>query len=217
MSRIASIPWIVVLIAFLIAPVFSVLVEASPARAQDPDVVTKTEIPDPPPESELPQIPPDADDEGYSVQVQQQGTQLTAGIRFQATVAELDSRLAEVLPKVYSYVQEQGLEPGTPYSLYLASEGATLDIEAGVLVDAPVAKTEEILPGSLPQGAAIHTMHPGPYTNLFQAHRALNTWLETHQRRGGKIWELYLTDPGLEPDPRKWRTAVYQSLESEGP
>ena len=33
------------------------------------------------------------------------------------------------------------------------------------------------------------------------------------QRSGDSFWEVYLSDPGREPDPAQWRTQLVQPVE----
>ncbi len=52
-------------------------------------------------------------------------------------------------------------------------------------------------------------LHVGPYEDLHLAHRAAEKWLpENGLQSSGPAWEVYVTDPGDEPDPGKWRTEV---------
>lgn len=37
-----------------------------------------------------------------------------------------------------------------------------------------------------------------------------------HERRGGG-WAIYWTDPGIEPDPEKWRTQILVPIRGEEP
>ena len=53
------------------------------------------------------------------------------------------------------------------------------------------------------------TVHMGPYDRLPDAHDALHVWLRENARdSAGPQWEVYWTDPGLEPDPSKWKTEL---------
>jgi effector-binding domain-containing protein len=72
-----------------------------------------------------------------------------------------------------------------------------------------------IISGTLPGGPVATTVHLGPYDKLPDAHDALHIWLEEHHKHSaGPQWELYWTDPGLEPDPNKWKTELMWPIES---
>jgi effector-binding domain-containing protein len=54
----------------------------------------------------------------------------------------------------------------------------------------------------------------GPYDRLKDAHESLRKHVETNglKPRGGP-WEIYWTDPGVVPDPSKWRTQLFIPIE----
>jgi effector-binding domain-containing protein len=69
--------------------------------------------------------------------------------------------------------------------------------------------TGRVKASELPAGKAVVTCHVGPYEALPTSHARLEAWLKAQslESRGG-FWETYLTDPGIEPDPSKWRTLL---------
>lgn len=153
----------------------------------------------------------------YVVEVREVKTQATAVIRFRVPQEEIGTKLAEVLPAVYAYVTAQGVTPGTPFSRYFGTEAGLVDMEAGLRVAQPVSGEGEIRPGELPGCRVASTWHAGPYEELPAAHRALEAWVEAHAEvPAGGVWELYVTDPGREPDPAKWRTRVELPLAPVG-
>jgi hypothetical protein len=65
-----------------------------------------------------------------------------------------------------------------------------------------------------PAGPAAVTWHVGSYQGLGNAHHALEEWASKNNRKpAGPPWESYVTDPGQEPDPQKWRTQVFLPLQ----
>lgn len=56
---------------------------------------------------------------------------------------------------------------------------------------------------------ALVAWHFGPYDKLSETHQRMMAYLEANglERRGAP-WDEYWTDPGMEPDPSKWRTKV---------
>ena len=53
------------------------------------------------------------------------------------------------------------------------------------------------------------TTHHGRYEDLEDAYAAARRWLTVHGRAPiGAHWEVYYTDPSVEPDPTRWRTEV---------
>jgi DNA gyrase inhibitor GyrI len=61
----------------------------------------------------------------------------------------------------------------------------------------------------LPGGRVASTWHVGSYHELPRTYARLEAWIdEQGYTRRGAAWEIYWTDPGIEPDPAKWRTQV---------
>ena len=149
----------------------------------------------------------------YEIRVEMLPVTSTLYMRFRVAPEELGARLAQVLPAVYGHAVGGGAPAGAPYTRYHDVAGETLDLEAGVPVAAPAAGKGEILAGELPGGSVAVTWHVGPYDRLPEAHRALTAWAEKNGHTpAGPAWESYLTDPGAEPDPQKWRTQVFLPL-----
>jgi AraC family transcriptional regulator len=138
--------------------------------------------------------------------------------RFQAAHDQVGARLAEVLPAVNGYAMQGGGTPaGAPYTRYLDMTDDGFELEAGLPVAAPGKGQgdgeNDIRAGELPAGPAAVTWHVGPYEGLGEAHRALVEWAsKNHRTPAGPPWECYVTDPGQEPDPQKWRTQVFLPL-----
>ena len=58
------------------------------------------------------------------------------------------------------------------------------------------------------------TWHIGPYDKLQQSYDRLGAWItEQKLKASGPFWEVYWTDPGLEPDASTWRTQVWWPVE----
>ncbi|HMO11186.1 MAG TPA: GyrI-like domain-containing protein [Actinotalea sp.] len=61
----------------------------------------------------------------------------------------------------------------------------------------------------LPGGRAVQAVHVGPFDTLEQTYEALLAWLsEQGLTPSGQMWESYLSDPAVEPDPAAWRTLI---------
>ena len=111
-------------------------------------------------------------------------------------------------------LRAQGVEPASqPFARY-HSFGEVIDLEAGVIVAAPVQPAGEVKPGELPRGPAAIAVHTGSYETLGATHEAMRRWLEANpgQKPNGGPWELYVTDPATEPDPSRWMTEVIYPL-----
>ena len=137
--------------------------------------------------------------------------QHTATIRLQVDRADIGKTLAVVLPEVMAQLRKAGVSPaGPPFSRYHEDENGVVDLEAGMPVAKPITAEGRVAPSKLPAGKAATTWHIGPFEKLQESYGALQSWLtkEGLEPRGGP-WEVYWTDPGIEPDPSKWRTQVF--------
>jgi AraC family transcriptional regulator len=103
---------------------------------------------------------------------------------------------------------------GPPFSRYHAFGESEVDVEAGFPVAKPITEKGRIKNGELPAGKVVQGWHVGSYEKLSEAHEALRAHLAAKglKARGGP-WEVYWTDPGMVPDPAKWRTQLFAPIE----
>jgi effector-binding domain-containing protein len=148
-------------------------------------------------------------DEGEAVRIETVEPRHLAAVRVRCAADELQSALAMALPEAMQRVVSTGATVvGAPLVVY-HSFGETHDIEAAIPIAEPIEGKGRVQPGELPGGAAVVTWHRGPYDRLERAHERVMAYLDEHglERRGAP-WEEYWTDPGMEPDPAKWRTKL---------
>jgi effector-binding domain-containing protein len=152
----------------------------------------------------------------YEIEIRTVTPQHVVSIRTKCHVAELGAMLSEILPEVWRYIRKSGVAPsGPPFTRYHGFDDDRVDIEGGLPVPMPLAGEGRIVAGTLPGGPVATTIHFGPYDKLPDAHDALHVWIhEQHKNSAGPQWELYWTDPGLEPDPSKWKTELMWPIES---
>ncbi len=150
----------------------------------------------------------------YEVETQNLDTRHALSIRATSTPQELGQILAQLLPEVWQYAKQNGVEiTGPPFTRYYEAGPDSLEIEAGIPVARPALGNGRILASQLPGGPVAVTVHVGPYEKLREAHAAIEKWMHASGKRaGGAPWESYVTDPGEEPDPNKWQTQIFQPL-----
>jgi effector-binding domain-containing protein len=146
----------------------------------------------------------------YQVEIKKVPEQHVVSIRIQCHVAELGAILSEILPEVWRYVRNNGVAPvGPPFTRYHGFSDDRVDIEGGLPIGKPLPGEGRIIAGVLPGGSVAATVHTGPYDKLPDAHDALHEWIEQNKKdSAGPQWEVYWTDPGLEPNPEKWKTEL---------
>ncbi len=133
-----------------------------------------------------------------------------ASIRRQVDVQNIGMALGEILSQVMTYVTSEGIQiTSAPFARYHSFSAAVVDLEAGVPVTRPIEGNETVRPGTLPGGRVLSAWHVGPFDTLTRTHQRLEAWMkEQGLESAGASWELYWTDPGMEPDPSKWRTQI---------
>lgn len=131
----------------------------------------------------------------------------TAVVRTRTTRAEFKPLIRALFDKVYS----SGVKlRGHNVIVYRRGEGDALDMEVGVLLDAPVALAGELVAGETPGGRAITAVHCGPYERIGETYDAISAWAETQGvRLGGTFWEVY---GDWNEDPAKLETQVYHGV-----
>jgi len=89
-----------------------------------------------------------------------------------------------------------------------------LDLEAGIPVVNAFEGKGRVKGSELPTGRTLMTWHSGPYDQLPSAHETLRQHAAQQKLvpRAG-IWECYWTDPGMVPDPAKWKTQLFLPVE----
>lgn len=137
--------------------------------------------------------------------------QLIMGIRTTAPMGELGKVMEPLFKEVFDHIQENGGEAaGVPLTRFYSPPGATIEFECAIPVASPVEGGGRVLAGELPGGRMATVTHAGPYDTLAEAWEALTEWMESEGlERTGAPWEIYLTAPGTEPDPSKWRTQIF--------
>jgi effector-binding domain-containing protein len=126
---------------------------------------------------------------------------------------DIPAAIGRIFQAVNQAAVRQGVAAaGAPFARY-HSFGATVDLEAGMPVTAPIQPDGEVRPGQLPAGPAAIAVHVGPYEGLPATYAAIEAWIAStgHTASGGP-WEIYLTDPSQEPDPSRWITEVIYPL-----
>lgn len=84
-----------------------------------------------------------------------------------------------------------------------------VDVEAGFPASEPIEPSGAVVPGVLPGGRVAEAIHVGSYDALQEAYAEVQRYFrEQNLTPGDVMWESYLSDPGSEPDPARWRTQI---------
>jgi effector-binding domain-containing protein len=141
-------------------------------------------------------------------------------IRARVTMAELGG-LGARFGEVFAWLDARGLAPaGPPFFRYdVIDMMRELQVEAGVPVAVAVDGDAQVSSGVLPAGRYATLTHVGHPSELLGVTKALLDWAagqglswDMSPGEGGERWgsrlEIYLTDPGQEPDMSKWVTQL---------
>ena len=133
------------------------------------------------------------------------------GIRATTTMDKLPEIMGSLFGEIYGYIQQRGQAPaGMPLTIYHSMDSHTIDLECAMPVSSPMEGTDRIRSGELPAGTVVAVTHMGPYDDLPRTWTALMEWIESNELQAANApWEVYVTDPGAEPDQSKWRTDIF--------
>jgi len=99
---------------------------------------------------------------------------------------------------------------GHPFCLYPSYSAESMDMICALPVAANVKLPAKYKIARTQQGKAVKGIHRGPYDKLEASHNQVIQFLEFKNHEiNGAPWEVYITDPGTEPDPSKWVTEIY--------
>ena len=132
-------------------------------------------------------------------------------IRTTVTMDKIGEAMGPLFGEVYGCIQQSGQEPaGMPFAIYHSMDGGMVDLECGMPVASPMDSVGRVQAGELPAGTVATVTHMGPYDALRQTWAALMEWMSSQGHRpAGAPWEVYVTDPGAEPDQSRWRTDIF--------
>jgi len=137
-----------------------------------------------------------------------------AVVRFASSPADMPGHMGRALGSVMAALTAQGVQPaGVPFAAYPSpepGEDGAWDVAAGFPVEAPVEAAGDVVPYELPGGDVAVATHVGPYETIGRTYGEIQASLAGRgMAPAGPMWETYLTDPGSEPDPARWRTGIH--------
>jgi effector-binding domain-containing protein len=139
----------------------------------------------------------------------------TAIVRGRVKKEDLQSFFEHNLPLVLGAIEAQGaIRGGEPFAYYHGVPDGSVDVEAGFPVVGVFAASGDIVPGRLPGGRVVTTLHLGTYDGIGRTYAGMAAWAMAHGLRPTEDrWEVYLTDPECETSPEHWRTGLFLRVE----
>lgn len=150
----------------------------------------------------------------YEMEVVERQPQLALVIEFECQLELMPTEMPAQISLVYKFAKEHGAEiNGQPFVRHSTLNSKLRTFHAGVPIRVAIPGTDSIKTISLPGGQVATTIHVGPHEMLEVAHRTLHSWVRDndYQLVGGP-WEVYLSDPMLEPDTSQFKTELFQAV-----
>lgn len=134
----------------------------------------------------------------------------TIGIRKVVPIDELPTFFGDAYGRLFEVIGQDGLTvTNPPLAHYYGMPTDLVDVEAAVPIAEPYDGSADVVAGTLPPADAVEALHFGPYDTLTDTYEQVAAWMsERGFTPGYDMWEFYLTDATLEPDPAKWETKV---------
>ncbi len=144
------------------------------------------------------------------VEIHELHPQEAAIVRVDVPLAELPAAIGQALREVHEQMVAAGVEiAGPPFTRYPAIQPTGITAECGFPVMRPAPAVGRVEPARLSGGRAASIIHLGRYDTLDQTYDRLQASLaRSGLRASGPMWEVYWTDPDMEPDESRWRTEI---------
>ncbi|NQX77030.1 SRPBCC family protein [Gilvibacter sp.] len=134
-----------------------------------------------------------------------------------ATTAGRAAKMGPMLGEVMTYMQSNNIQQsGAPFTIFHQMDEAagTVIFSAAIPVKERIntAPDSNVLCGYIEPLTAIKTTLKGNYDQLDEAYKAAHTYIEEKALMldpEKAQFEVYASDPGLEPNPANWLTEVY--------
>ena len=137
------------------------------------------------------------------------------GITETLSAQELDqisARMGSLFGEIMTYINNHNLEmAGMPMTVYPDWGGDSYQMECAIPVAGePQVDNDRIILKSTTAGPAVKATHMGDYHLLEATHAELDRYVKDHNLvASGAPFEVYVTDPGAEPDTSKWVTHIF--------
>lgn len=134
----------------------------------------------------------------------------TAVVRGIISTAELPNFFDKSFRELPAVLSAQQIDIHSPaFGLYYGPPGQTTDLEVGFVTDAAVQPEGNVVVSSLPGGRIARLVHSGAFDELGSSWERLRSWMgEQGMTPGPVLWEVYVTEPSPDMDPRDLRTEL---------
>ena len=103
---------------------------------------------------------------------------------------------------------------GRPTAIFHSYTDTLTQMEAAMPIAAAMDAPEGVEFKTIEAGSNLKIDFYGWYGDTESAHMAMDDYMEANGlEMGGPVREIYVTDPGAEPDTAKWHTEIYYSVQ----
>lgn len=137
-------------------------------------------------------------------------------------MSDIASKMEPMMGQVSGFMQQNGLQfNGKPFTIYHNIDKANGNVmfSTAIPVREKITTPEgsPVLCGYMEPVTALKTTLKGDYTNLDSAYAAGTAYMSENNLQAhptAPMFEVYTSDPGMEPNPAKWVTEIYMPIVS---
>jgi effector-binding domain-containing protein len=148
---------------------------------------------------------------GFDIEERELSSTYIISVREKMKHAILGEKIGLAFKRIATYMRAQNMkEAGNPFTLWHGSNTSETDVEIAVPVYAIIDPKGSIHSSELPAVHAFIVQYYGDYKKMPQVYEASHHYITEVKKKeiAGPIREIYITDPGHEPDTSKWLTEL---------
>jgi effector-binding domain-containing protein len=148
-------------------------------------------------------------------QIMRTSAQPAAVIHLTIPRAAMMAEFGPALEEILTILSAQFVEPtGPAFAHHLTTSPDTFDFELGLPINGAITGEGRVRPGELPARERVaHAVYTGGYEGLYAAWGEFSEWMKAQGLKpAGDLWEIYAYGPQSNPDPKTWRTELFQPL-----
>lgn len=137
-----------------------------------------------------------------------------------ATESDISQKFGMLYGEIGAAMEKQGLkQAGAPFAIYENVQhnpdgSMKFWFKAGIPVDKKGKNAGRVVYSETKATEAVKCNYYGGYNNMEACHNAIHQHISDNGKTiSGAPWEVYVTDPGMEPDSTKWLTEIYYPVQ----
>jgi len=124
---------------------------------------------------------------------------------------DIGPAMASIFGELCAFVSENNLiMTGQPMTVYYTRANGSIDMKCAVPLEHKTKGNDHIIPGTTMGGLQLKAVHLGDYHALSDSYDSLMNYASANgYKQEGEVFEIYITDPGVEKDTSKWETDIF--------